>query len=52
MTGQRATLDDYTMCNIEKALLDTSFVYAFISIKGNALSMINLSYSTCMKSFT
>ena len=29
-----------------------SFVYPFIFIEGNAVSVINLNYSTCIKSFT
>ena len=49
MTGRRATLDDSTVCSIERALLDTSFVYIFIFIEGNAVSVINLNYSTCLK---
>ena len=52
MTGQRATLDDSTVCSVERALLDTSFIYLFIFIEGNAVSVINLNYSSCMQSFT
>ena len=29
------------MCSIERALLDTSFVYLFIFIEGNAVSVMN-----------
>ena len=42
MTGRRATLDDSTVCSIERALLDKSFVYLLIFIEGNAVSVINL----------
>ena len=52
MTGQRATLDNSTVCSIERALLDMSFFYLFIFIERNAVSSMNLNYSTCMKSFT
>ena len=52
MTGLRATVDDSTMCSIERALLDTSFIYHFIFIEGNAVSVMNLNYSTCIKIFT
>ena len=52
MTGCRVNLDNSKVCSIERALLDTSFVYLFIFIEGNEVSMINLYYSTCMKSFT
>ena len=52
MTRQRANLDDSTVCNIERAVIDISFIYLFIVIEGNAVSVINLNYSTCMKRFT
>ena len=52
MTGRRATLNDSTVFSIEWALLITSFVYLFMFIKGNAVSVINLNYSTCIKRFT
>ena len=52
MTGLRAPVDDSTVCSIKRALLDTSFVYLFIFIEGNAVSVMNLNYSTCVKSFT
>ena len=52
MTGRRAALDGSTVCSIERALLDTYFVYLFILIEGNVVSVINLNYNTCMKSFT
>ena len=44
MTGHRATLDNSTVCSIERAILDTSLVYLFIFIEGNAVSVINLNY--------
>ena len=43
MTGRRATLDDGTECGIKKAL-NKLFVYLFIFIEGNAVSVINLNY--------
>ena len=52
MTGWRATLEDSTVCSIERALLDTSIVYLFNFIEGKAVSVINLNYSSCIKSFT
>ena len=53
MTGRRATLDDSTVCSIDRALLDTFLsTYLFIFIAGNAVSVIDLDYNTCMKSFT
>ena len=44
MTGQRATLDDSTIFGIERALLNISFIYLFISIEENAVSFMNLNY--------
>ena len=52
MTGQRATLDNSTVCSIERALLDMRFVYVFILIEGNSVSMTSLNYSTSTKHFT
>ena len=52
MTGRRATLNDSTVCSFNRALLDTSLNYLFIFIERNAVSVINLNYSTCMKSLT
>ena len=51
MTGRRATRDDSTVCGIEKAFLIVRiyFVYLFIFIEGNAVSVINLNHSICMK---
>ena len=53
MTGRRATLDDSTVCGIEKVFLIVRiyFVYLFIFIEGNAVSVINLNHSICMKNF-
>ena len=51
MTGRRATRYDSTVCSIEKALLDTSFIYIFIFIEGNAVSVINLNYGIFRKNF-
>ena len=51
MTSRMATLHDTTVCGVERALLDTSFISLFISIERNAVSVINLNYSTCIKSF-
>ena len=42
MSGRRATLDDNTVGSIERIILDKSFVYIFIFIEGNAVSVINL----------
>ena len=50
MIGRRATLDEGIVGGFERALLDMSCV--FILIEGNAVSMINLNYSTYLKSFT
>ena len=53
MAGRRATLNDTTLRSIEGALY-TSFVYLFIFIAGNAVSVMNLNYKLlydkfCMK---
>ena len=52
MTGRTSTLNDSTVCSIERALFDTPLIYLFIFIEGNAVSVMNLNYSTCMISFT
>ena len=52
MTGRRATVNDSSVCSIERARIDTSFDYLFIFIEGNAVSMINLNYVALVKSFT
>ena len=44
MTGRRATLDDSTVRSIERPLLKMSFVYLFIFIEANAVSVKNLNY--------
>ena len=43
-----------SVCSIERALLDTSFIYLFFFffVEENAVSTINLNYSICMKIFT
>ena len=51
MTGRRATFYASTVFSFERAL-DACFVYLFIIIEGNAVSVINLNNCTCMKSFT
>ena len=52
MTGRMSTLNDSTVCSIERALFDTPFIYLFIFIEGNAVSVMNLNYSTSMITFT
>ena len=46
MTGWKATSTTAlcTLCSIERALLDTSFVYPFILVEGKAVSVIQLNY--------
>ena len=53
MTGWRATLDSSTvLCKIEKAPLDMSFIYPFVFVEWNAVSVMNLNYSTGLKHLT
>ena len=49
MIGRRAALDDSTVCSNERTLFSTYFVYIFSFIEGNAVSVMNLNYSICMK---